>query len=72
MSDIPRTDHLFLVLHRTGWSTVCTACAGKDGLSWLVCGTHGDHQFQANAKTQEAAWKQACRQAEELGLVQPV
>jgi hypothetical protein len=72
MNPIPRTDQLFQILHRAGWSTVSTAFAGKDGLCWLVCGTHGDHQIQANAKTQEAAWKLACRQAEELGQVQPL
>jgi hypothetical protein len=72
MDHIPRADKLILILHQAGWSIACTAFAGKVGLSWLVCGTHGDHQIQANGKTQEAAWKQACRQAEEMGLVQPL
>jgi hypothetical protein len=72
MGDIPKTDQLFLILHRAGWSIGCTAFSGKDGLSWLVCGTLSDQQIQANGKTQEAAWKQACRQAEEVGLIQPL
>jgi hypothetical protein len=72
MNPIPRTDQLYQVLHRAGWSIACTAFTGKDGLSWLVLGINGDHSIQANAKTQESAWRQACRQAEELGLVHPV
>jgi hypothetical protein len=72
MEDIPRTDQLSQVLHRAGWSIACTAFNDKNGLSWLVLGTHGDHQIRANPKSQEAAWKLACRQAEEQGLVQPL
>jgi hypothetical protein len=72
MEDIRKSDKLFLILHRAGRSIACTAFTGRDALSWLVCGTHGDDEMQVNGKTQEAAWKQACRQAEELGLVQPV
>ena len=72
MSEIPKTDKLFLILHRAGWSIGFTAFVGKDGISWLVYGTKGDYSIQANGKTQEEAWKQACRQAEEMGLVQPV
>ena len=72
MNDIPKTDKLFLILHRAGWSIGDTAFAGKEGISWLVFGTKGDHSIRANGKTQEEAWKQACRQAEEMGLVQPV
>ncbi len=71
MDEMRRTDKLFLILHRAGWSIVVTAFVGKDGLSWLIFGTKGDHSIQANGKTQEEAWKQACRQAEEFGLVQP-
>ena len=72
MEEIPITDKLFLILHRAGWSINCTAFASKDGISWLVFGTNGDHEIQANGKSQTEAWKQACRQAEEMGLVQPV
>ena len=72
MDEIPKTDKLFLILHRAGWSIGDTALVGKEGISWLVFGTNGDHSIQANGKTQEEAWKQACRQAEEMGLVQPV
>ena len=69
MDHIPRTDKLFLILHKAGWSIGDTAFAGKDGISWLVYGTNGDHTIQANGKTQEEAWKQTCREAEEMGLV---
>jgi hypothetical protein len=68
---ISKTDNLFLILHRAGWSIGDAAFVGKDGISWLVIGTNGDHMIQANGKTQEETWKQACRQAEEMGLVQP-
>ena len=71
MDDIPKTDKLFLILHRAGWSIDCTAFAGKEGISWLIFGTNGDHSIRANVKTEVEAWKQACRQAEEMGLVQP-
>jgi len=68
-----KTDKLFLILHRAGWSIGDTAFAGKEGISWLVFGTKGDHSIRAEGKSQEEAWwKQACRQAEEMGLVQPV
>ena len=68
MSNIPKTDKLFLILHRAGWSVGVTAFVGKDGISWLVFGTKGDHSIRAEGKSQE----EACRQAEEMGLVQPV
>ena len=72
MDSIPRTDKLFLILHRAGWSVGDTAFVGKEGISWLVYGTKGDHSIRAEGKSQVEAWKQACRQAEEMGLVQPV
>ena len=72
MDEMKKTDKLFLILHRAGWSIGDTAFVGKEGISWLVFGTKGDHSIQAEGKSQEEAWKQACRQAEEMGLVQPV
>jgi hypothetical protein len=72
MGEIPTTDKLFLILHKAGWSIGDTAFAGKEGISWLVFGTNGDHAIQANGKSQKEAWKQACRQAEAMGLIQPV
>jgi hypothetical protein len=38
MDHIPKTDKLFLLTDRAGWSIACTAFAGKDGLCWLVFG----------------------------------
>ena len=72
MDDIPKTDRLFLILHRAGWSIGDTAFVGKEEISWLVFGTKDDHSIHAEGKSQVEAWKQACRQAEEMGLVQPV
>ena len=46
MDDIPKTDKLFLILHRAGWSIGDTAFVGKEGISWLVFGTKGDHSIQ--------------------------
>jgi hypothetical protein len=69
---IPKTDRLFLFLHVSGWSIGDPAFAGKDGISWLVYSTNGGHTIEANGKTQEDAWKQACRQAEGMGLVRAV
>jgi hypothetical protein len=43
MDHIPRTDKLFLILHPAGWSIGDTALVGKDGISWLVYDTNGDH-----------------------------
>ena len=72
MDDIPKTDRLFLILHKAGWSVGDTAFVGKEGISWLVYGTKGDHSIRGEGKSQTEAWKNACRQAEEIGLVQPV
>jgi hypothetical protein len=38
MDEIPKTDKLFLILHKAGWSIGDTAFAGKEGISWLVFG----------------------------------
>ncbi len=71
MEEIPKTDKLFLVLHRAEWSIDDTAFVGKEGISRLVSGTRGDHSIRAEGKGQVEAWQQACRQAEELNLVHP-
>ena len=72
MEEIPKSDRLFLILHQAGWSIGVTAFVGKEGISWLVYGTRGDHSIRAEGKSQVEAWKDACRQAEEMGLVQAV
>ncbi len=72
MNDIPKTDKLFLILNKAGWSIGVTAFVGKEGMSWLVFGTKGDHSIRAEGKSQEEVWKLACRQAEEMGLVQAI
>ena len=50
MDEMPKTDRLFLILHKAGWSIGDTAFAGKEGISWLVYGTKGDHAIQAERK----------------------
>src|SRR5208337_159730 len=57
MSEIPKTDKLFLIVHQAGWSIGDTAFAGKERISWLVCGTKGDHSIRAEGKSQVEAWK---------------
>jgi len=57
VEEIPKTDRLFLIVHRAGWSIGDTAFAGKEGISWLVYGTKGDHSIQAKGKSQVEAWK---------------
>jgi len=57
MDQIPKTDNLSLILHRAGWSIGGTTFVGKEGISWLVFGTHGDHLILANGKSQVEAWK---------------
>ncbi len=57
MDEIPKTERLFLILHKAGWSIGDTAFAGKEGISWLVCGTKGDHSIRAEGKSQVEAWK---------------
>ena len=50
MEEIPKTDRLFLIVHRAGWSIGDTAFVGKEGISWLVYGTKGDHSIRAEGK----------------------
>ena len=42
MDEMKRTDKLFLILHKAGWSVGDTAFVGKEGISWLVFGTRGE------------------------------
>lgn len=72
MEETPKTDRLFLILHKAGWSVGDTAFVGKEGISWLVYGTRCELSLRGEGKSREEAWKQASRQAEEMGLVQPV
>ena len=57
MDEIPKTDRLFLILHKAGWSVGDTAFVGKEGMYWLVYGTKGDHSIRAEGKSQVEAWK---------------
>ena len=57
MEEIPKTDRLLLNLHKAGWSVGDTAFVGKEGISWLVYGTRGEHSLRGEGKSQEEAWK---------------
>ncbi len=57
MDEMKKTDKLFLILHRAGWSIGDTAFAGKEGISWLVYGTKGDHSIRAEGRCQEKLGK---------------
>ena len=72
MNDVSKSDELFIVLHRTGWSIGETAFGGRDRLTWLVYGTQGGYELRAEASEQAQAWEEACRQAWELGLIDPL
>jgi len=52
MDEMRKTDKLFLILHRAGWSIGDTAFVGKGGISWLVYGTNGEHSIRAEGKSQ--------------------
>ncbi len=72
MDEMKKTDKLLLILDKAGWSVGDTAFVGTEGISWLVYGTRGELSLRGEGKSQEMAWKQACRQAEEMGLVQAI
>jgi hypothetical protein len=59
MIDIPKTDKLFLILHRACRSIGDTTFVGNDGISRLVCGTKDDHSIQVHGNSKEEAWKRA-------------
>jgi hypothetical protein len=71
MNVIRRSDELFRVLHRAGWSIGDTAFAGPWGMTWLVYGTQGGYELRAEAASRTEAWEEACRQAVDLGLIDP-
>jgi hypothetical protein len=72
MNVIRRSDELFRLLHRAGWSIGDTAFAGPGGLTWLVYGTQGGYELRVEAARRTEAWEEACRQAESLGLIDPL
>jgi hypothetical protein len=67
MDEIARIDMLFHILHKEGWSIGDTAFVEKRGLTWPASGSKGEHSLRAEGKVRDEAWKQACRQAEEMG-----
>ena len=50
------------ILHKAGWSIGNTAFEGKEGFTWLVYGTNGDHMIQANkGQSEERGRNIECR-----------
>jgi hypothetical protein len=72
MNVVRKSDDLFQLLHRAGWSIGDTAFAGQAGLTWLVYGTQGGYELRAENSKRTEAWKHACRQATENGLIDPL
>ena len=71
--DAPKlTDELFDLLHKAGWSIGDTAFRDAEGVYWLVYGTQGGYEIRAEDADRGEAWKLACRQAEALGLIEPL
>lgn len=72
MNDNKRSDKLFRVLHKAGWSIGDTAFAGKNGLTWMVFGTQDGYEILGIDVERVEAWNKACRQAETVGLIDPL
>jgi hypothetical protein len=72
MNVIRKSDELLDLLHQAGWSIGDAAFAGAEGVSWLVYGTQGGYELRAEDASRDEAWKQACRQAEALGWIEPL
>jgi hypothetical protein len=66
------SDELFSLLHRAEWSIGDTSFSDAGGVYWLVYGTQGGYKILAEDADRGEAWKKACRQATELGLIQPL
>jgi hypothetical protein len=65
-------DELFSLLHRAGWSIGDTVFSNAGGMYWLVYGTQGGYEIRSEDADRGEAWKKACRQAEALGLIEPL
>ena len=72
MDTLKISDELFNLLPRAGWSIGDTAFTEDQGKTWLVYGTQGGYEIRAEDSDRGEAWKQACRQAEALGLIEPL
>jgi hypothetical protein len=65
------TYELFSLLHKAGWLIGDTAFSDAGSVCWLIYGTHGGYEIRAEDGDRGEAWKQACRQDEALGLIEP-
>ena len=70
MPELSDPSEFFQRMHCAGWSIGEAAFDYADGRRvWVVSGTKDGHTMIATARTQRDAWREACRLAEELGLV---
>lgn len=53
-------------LHRAGWSVGDMAALYRDGWTWIVSGTKGEHRIIAKGRSEAEAWEQARRLAESV------
>jgi hypothetical protein len=72
MSSIKIADEHFILLHRAGWSIGDTAFTDGEGTYWLVYGTQGGYEIHIKDRDRGEAWNRACREAEALGLIEPL
>jgi hypothetical protein len=72
MNIVSKSDEFFSHLHKAGWSVGDTAFAGPEGLTWLVYCTQGGYELRAENSKRTEAWKRACCQATEIGLIDPL
>lgn len=72
MNTPSKIDELFVLLHEAGWSIGDAAFDGQAGRTWLVYGTQGGYELRVDNSERTEAWKEACRQARELGLIDPL
>ena len=65
----PSAEDSLVRLHGAGWSAVCTAFQGSQGVIWIVSGYNGENQVLTAAPTRDEAWWQACLQARSVGML---
>lgn len=65
MPSLPTPEECRVRLLLAGWCVTETVT----GSAYYVFGTHGEHRIEVRASTRGGAWRQACQQAEALGLL---
>jgi hypothetical protein len=65
-------DELLSLLHRAGWSIGDTALCNAEGVYWPVYGNQGGYEIHAENRNRGEGRRKACREAEVLGLIEPL